>query len=217
MYCVNNPIKIVDSDGQVIHVVVGAVIGGAVNGGLAAIQGASTQEIKAAVAGGAVAGAITAATGGASVLVALGGGMLAGATGSAVEQVLAKGEINTSLLAMDAAAGVLGGAVASGTGSLINKASARAIQQVESKYSSDAVKKAFLDEVKKEFKSAGKVFGPSTKQQVKTVAARRIQVHSEVDKTVIKAGDALIDKMQNALIEEESKQALYHFYDIFDE
>ena len=66
-YCNNNTVKLADTDGQVVHIAIGAAIGAAVNGGIAAIQGKSPQEIRAAAAGGAVAGAIGGFIGGKGV------------------------------------------------------------------------------------------------------------------------------------------------------
>ncbi|MGL4629563.1 MAG: glycohydrolase toxin TNT-related protein, partial [Leadbetterella sp.] len=87
----NNPILGVDPDGQAVHVVAGAIIGGFINLGIKAYQGKINSFKDGAVAFGigAVAGAVTAATGGAA-LAATGlsgttvlGGALAGGVGSA--------------------------------------------------------------------------------------------------------------------------------------
>jgi len=88
----NNPIVRIDKDGRFWHIVIGAVIGGAINLAVQASQGKidSWGDGFAAFGIGAVAGAVGAATGGAA-LTAAGlpgasflGGALSGAVGSAV-------------------------------------------------------------------------------------------------------------------------------------
>jgi RHS repeat-associated protein len=90
-YCFNNPLMYTDPDGEWVHIVVGAVIGGAINLTVKAIQGDinSWGDGFAAFGIGAVAGAVGAATGGAAFLAAGGaaggaGGFLAGFAGGAV-------------------------------------------------------------------------------------------------------------------------------------
>ena len=80
-YCMNNPVMYSDEDGEWVHIVVGAVVGGIVNLGVKALQGKinSVWDGVAAFGIGAVAGAVGAATGGAAFM-ALGGGA-AGAGG----------------------------------------------------------------------------------------------------------------------------------------
>ncbi len=89
-YARNNPLKYTDPDGEWIHIVIGAVIGGAINLGTKAYQGKinSWGDGFAAFGIGAVSGAIGAATGGAAFAAAGGaaggvGGFLAGAAGGA--------------------------------------------------------------------------------------------------------------------------------------
>ncbi len=51
-YCAGNPVNLVDPDGHFPHVIVGAVIGGLVGGGLSIIEGKRGKEFWGAVAGG---------------------------------------------------------------------------------------------------------------------------------------------------------------------
>lgn len=90
-YGKNNPLVCTDPDGEWIHIVIGAALGGVINLGIKAFQGKIHNFKDGAVAFGigAAAGAITAATGGAATS-ALGlsaasfaGGAVAGAAGAA--------------------------------------------------------------------------------------------------------------------------------------
>ena len=212
-YCNNNPARLYDSDGQIVHIAVGALIGGAISGGVAALQGRSMQEVKAAVAGGAVAGAITAATGGMNVAVAIGGSVIAGAAGSAVEQSLGTGTIDKETLVKDALAGGLGGAAASRINSVIKMMSKKAILGIESKYASDAMKKIVQDEVKDEFKAAGRAIGPGSKQQIRASVSKRIQSLSGAEKAMVEIGEDLLEKNQEALTGEGSKYMVHYIYE----
>ncbi|MEQ9263611.1 MAG: RHS repeat-associated core domain-containing protein [Balneolaceae bacterium] len=83
MFSGNNPVIFIDSDGNFWHIVIGAVVGGAVNLGTKIYQGKvdSFWDGVAAFGIGAAAGGVAAATGGASFLAA--GGGAAGAGGFA--------------------------------------------------------------------------------------------------------------------------------------
>ena len=73
-YCAGNPVVYVDKDGQVIgRVVVGAVVGAAINGGIALLSGESGREVLGAVARGAVDGGIAGLTFGMSMGTTLAG------------------------------------------------------------------------------------------------------------------------------------------------
>ncbi|MEQ2955425.1 RHS repeat-associated core domain-containing protein [Phocaeicola massiliensis] len=90
VYGMNNPLRYVDPDGEFIHIVIGAIVGGAANLIYKAISGQlhSFKDGFAAFGIGAVAGGLGAATGGAIFAAAGGaaggiGGFLAGAAGGA--------------------------------------------------------------------------------------------------------------------------------------
>ena len=90
-YCYNNPFKYTDPDGEWVHIVIGAVVGGVINLTIKAVQGEihNFGDGLAAFGIGAAAGAIGALTGGAAFAAAGGaaggvGGFLAGAAGGAV-------------------------------------------------------------------------------------------------------------------------------------
>jgi len=91
-YALNNPLTITDPDGEFIHIVIGAAIGGVVNLGIKAFQGkiGSFSDGLKAFGVGALAGGLGAATGGAALAVtgltgaSVAGGALAGVTGSII-------------------------------------------------------------------------------------------------------------------------------------
>src|SRR5690606_38283872 len=87
----NNPVIAIDPDGKVVHIIIGAAVGGLINLGVKAYQGKinSWGDGFAAFGIGAIAGAAGAATGGAAFAAAGGaaggaGGFLAGFAGGAV-------------------------------------------------------------------------------------------------------------------------------------
>lgn len=85
----NNPLKFTDPNGEFVHIIIGAVVGGVINLGINALQGNinSWQDGFAAFGVGAVARGLGAATGGAA-FVAMGGaagaGFIAGAVGGGI-------------------------------------------------------------------------------------------------------------------------------------
>ena len=59
-YCDNNPVSRRDAGGEFWHLVIGAVIGGVINGGITAIKGGSVTDIAISAAAGALSGALSA-------------------------------------------------------------------------------------------------------------------------------------------------------------
>ena len=104
-----------DKDGQVIgRVVVGAVVGAAINGGIALLSGESGRDVLGAVARGAVDGGIAGLTFGMSMGTTLAGKIAVGAVTSAasstVGQFVESGGVDAKVVATDAAVGaVVGG------------------------------------------------------------------------------------------------------------
>ena len=62
-YAGNNPLTIIDPDGEFWHIVGGAVIGGLISGGVELVNGGSFWDVTSSAVGGAVAGGITAGLG----------------------------------------------------------------------------------------------------------------------------------------------------------
>ncbi len=91
-YCLNNPLKYTDPDGEFWHIVIGAAIGGVINLAANWDNCDGFWEYAAAFGVGAGAGALTATTGGAGAawgwvgLAAAGGGAVTMATNSVIQQ-----------------------------------------------------------------------------------------------------------------------------------
>ena len=101
-YARNNPMIYTDPDGEWIHIVIGAVIGGAVNLTVKAFQGKinSWGDGFAAFGIGAAAGALGAATGGAAFLAAGGGAAGAGGFVAGMAGGMVGSAYSTPLLSM---------------------------------------------------------------------------------------------------------------------
>ncbi len=127
-YCAGNPAVYVDKDGQVVgRVVVGAVVGAAINGGIALLSGESGREVLGAAARGAIEGGVAGLTFGMSMGTTLAGKIaVSAAVGAAHEHriktpsasLLRAAAWTPKLLATDAAVGAV-------TGGVMQKASSK--------------------------------------------------------------------------------------------
>ncbi|MCR5289370.1 MAG: hypothetical protein K6E51_05210, partial [Treponema sp.] len=117
-YANNNPVKYTDPDGEAVHIIAGAIIGGGLNAFIAASGGKSGREIVAAAAGGAVFGGMLAATGGLSLSGELASGAMAGAASYFAECAVA----GDSPTAEGASLSTLSGTTAVMAGKLLEKA-----------------------------------------------------------------------------------------------
>ena len=187
-YCLNNPITHIDDDGQMPHVVAGALIGATVSGVIAAVEGKSWREIAAAATGGAVEGAIVSATGGLSLIKAGIVYVTASALGSATEQMIDHGAIDAKQTISD---GIVG-AVTTTAGNYVNcgieKAGSRIATKINTYYSSEEVKHSINKEVKKEFNLYGRgSAGTSVKNEIKKETNARIEDLNMVDQKVLES------------------------------
>ena len=207
-YCAGNPVNLVDENGKAAHIAAGAVIGAAINGGIALYQGKRGREFWGSVAGGAVFGAITAATVGASLAATGGyavlqgtlGGALGGVAGSITEQTISSGSVDAGQTLAGGVSGALAGATSSLVGGMINRFSSEAMQSIDQKYASQSVQNTIRNEVKAEFRNRGQVLGTTTKQELKAAVAERVETLAETDKMVIKAVSKITDETQELTI-----------------
>ena len=100
-YCQNNPLIYDDPTGHFLNIVVGGLIGAAVNVGVSMVVDLATKgklgsakKYLGAAASGFVTGAVGAATGGASLVARVTLNGAAGFAGSCVEQKISKGKVN---------------------------------------------------------------------------------------------------------------------------
>ena len=189
-YCLGNPLSHIDDDGQMPQAVVGAIVGAAIGGIFAAVEGKSWREIGGAVVGGAVEGALASVTGGASLISATGTKFLkvaavqltASAMGSTAEQLVSDGSVDVKKVAADGVTGV----VASGVNGLaykgIDKVGETAVSRIERHYSSSTVKEEIKKEVVKEKRDLGyKPGGKAMNRTIQKETKDRIDTHKAVD------------------------------------
>ena len=204
VFCAGDPVNLVDNDGKAVHIFGGAVLGGVISGGIALAQGKTGRDFWGAVTGGAVFGAVTAATGGANIYAtastaALRGvfsGALGGVAGSMTEQYISSGTIEVGDTAIGGLSGALTGGLSFGIKYKIDTHTTNVIQTIDDKYASQEVQNAIRKEIKDEFYNAGKTLGTSTKQQLKTAVAERIEVLSKTDKAIVNGASKITDAFQ---------------------
>ena len=167
-YCGNNPIIRVDPEGEIWHIVGGAVVGAVLEGGSALIQGKTGKEIGAAAVRGAIEGGVVAATGGAGLMVGIISNAGASVVGSAVEQVIANdGDIDVKVVGGDA--------LVSGGLSLVTGKTSEALKKaVEKTVSNPSFKQTVKKSVTDEFKTLGRKESKSTIDRVVENKVRQI-------------------------------------------
>ena len=167
-YCGNNPIIRVDPEGEIWHIVGGAVVGAVLEGGSALIQGKTGKEIGAAAVRGAIEGGVVAATGGAGLMVGIISNAGASVVGSAVEQVIANdGDIDVKVVGRDA--------LVSGGLSLVTGKTSEALKKaVEKTVSNPSFKQTVKKSVTDEFKTLGRKESESTIDRVVENKVRQI-------------------------------------------
>ncbi len=174
-YCAGNPAVYVDKDGQVIgRVVVGAVVGAAINGGIALLSGESGREVLGAVARGAVDGGIAGLTFGMSMGTTLAGkiavsaavGAATSTASSTVGQLVESGGVDGREVATDAALGAV-------TGGVMQKASSK-LWNAREKTINNLSPSKYVETVEKEVKKERILSGRGT-----SGTAARAEIHKE--------------------------------------
>ena len=174
-YCAGNPVVYVDKDGQVIgRVVVGAVVGAAINGGIALLSGESGRDVLGAVARGAVDGGIAGLTFGMSMGTTLAGkiavsaavGAATSTASSTVGQLVESGSVDGREVATDAALGAI-------TGGVMQKASSK-LWNAREKTINNLSPSKYVETVEKEVKKERILSGRGT-----SGTAARAEIHKE--------------------------------------
>ena len=174
-YCAGNPVVYADKDGQVIgRVVVGAVVGAAINGGIALLSGESGRDVLGAVARGAVDGGIAGLTFGMSMGTTLAGkiavsaavGAATSTASSTVGQLVESGSVDAKVVATDAAVGAV-------TGGVMQKASSK-LWNAREKTINNLSPSKYVETVEKEVKKERILSGRGT-----SGTAARAEIHKE--------------------------------------
>ena len=178
-YCAGNPAVYVDKDGQVIgRVVVGAVVGAAINGGIALLSGESGREVLGAAARGEIEGGVAGLTFGMSMGTTLAGriavsaavGAATSTASSTVGQLVESGGVDAKELIFDASVGAITGCAMQKTSSEIWNAHEKAINNFRPSNYVEMVEK----EVKKEWRSSGKgLSGQAARSELRKETATR--------------------------------------------
>ena len=190
VYCLGNPISHIDDDGQMPQVVVGALIGAAVGGIIAAAEGKNWREIGGAAVGGAVEDALVSATGGMSLLgskavaTVLSAGA-ASAAGSTANQLIGEGSVEAKQVEWDAGTGLVFGGFAKPT---FNNVGDRIATEAQQKYTSKAVRSSVEKEVKKEMRMSGiNIGGKSGSRKVKLEVDDRLVTQRDFEFSIANA------------------------------
>ena len=174
-YCAGNPVVYADKDGQVIgRVVVGAVVGAAINGGIALLSGESGREVLGAAARGAIEGGVAGLTFGMSMGTTLAGkiavsaavGAATSTASSTVGQLVESGSVDGREVAADAAVGAI-------TGGVMQKASSK-LWNAREKTINNLSPSKYVETVEKEVKKERILSGRGT-----SGTAARAEIHKE--------------------------------------
>ena len=226
-FCGVNPVNLYDLDGEIAHIVVGiavgAVVGAAIEGGIAAYHGKSKSEVLGAMARGAIEGGVIAATvstggaasvvkgatsfakGAASVAKAAAIGAASSAAGSVAEQAISNETVNGCTVAKEALLGAATGAVGGAISSRLNKASSAIGHTIEEKYASSSVQGKIRHEIKREVRNEGKKVSGSTLNQMER---ERVKNRQEAEKAIVNFVKGTVDysgqKNLNSIVEEKN-------------
>ena len=170
--------------------VVGAVVGAAINGGIALLSGESGRDVLGAVARGAVDGGIAGLTFGMYMGTTLAGkiavsaavGAATSTASSTVGQLVESGSVDAREVATDAALGAITGGASQGVSSRINGARDKAINNLKPSKYVETVEK----EVKKERVLSGRgTSGPAARAEIRKETAERVNTLRQVDLMVV--------------------------------
>ena len=209
-YCAGNPVVYADKDGQVIgRVVVGAVVGAAINGGIALLSGESGRDVLGAVARGAVDGGIAGLTFGMSMGTTLAGKIAVGAVTSAasstVGQLVESGGVDVREVVTDAAVGAVTGGITQKGSSKLWNAREKAVNKLSPFNYAETARK----EVKKEWRSAGKgLSGQSARAEFRKEVSDRADNLYKVDVLLIKFGYNMADYTVNNVVQAGASQLI---------
>ena len=219
-YCAWNPVKLVDPDGEAPWVIVGILVGAALDAGIATIEGKSGKEILVAAAKGAVSGAI--ATTGAGLIAKCSSKVIASKavvdiasdaiSNTVVSTVFEEVEYakNNSIDAKHIATTASKHLASSVVAGVIAGKEAKKLKTIADKrYSSENFQESISKEIKKEFRNQGKVMGNSTRKQFNIEVNNRIRNSKKATNSMIE----LRKNITNSTTEKITNKGIEKFID----
>lgn len=195
-YCTGDPVNRLDPDGKFSWILAGAIVGAAIEGGIAYYEGKTPREIMGASVKGFIEGAAMCLPYG-STVTAVASSAGAGAVGNISEQYIGTGEVKIDEVFKSSVSGALSGGVGHVTSQAITKGAALAEKTIEQKYSSEIFKKSIKKEIQLEMKQSGRMTsGKSARQAVKKATAHRIEVLKEAEKSELDITSKTADYIQ---------------------
>ena len=218
-YCGGNPLGATDREGEVPHIIVGAIIGGAVGGivdaCIAYSQGKPGNEVLGAAVSGMINGASIVAFGSAKLGVQIAAGVVTGALSNAADQGISTGTVELGEVAESALSGGIFSAAGAGITNLFdNRVTASIRSSIQNKYSSTATKATIKREVTNELKASGRSTSGSagvnrvnqaTKARIKTLEAVDNAAVDMTQQTVDYSVQMIMTELANSVLEEYEK------------
>ena len=202
-YCTDNSINQFDPDGNAAHIAIGAIVGAAIEGGIAIYQGKSNREVVGAMIRGAIEGGVIAATFGAGTGAAIAYGTAASAVGSMADQKISNGSIDAKTVVKDAAVGAITGVGEAVVSKGLSRVSSAAKEAIEAKYASSTVQSKLRNEIKRELRNEGKkVKGSTLNQLEKERVSNQCNAENAFVDFVHKTVDYSVQKNINSVVEE---------------
>lgn len=128
-YARNNPIILIDPDGNFWHILIGAGIGAAISGGITLAQTGDWHKAANAAVGGAIQGAVIAAVGPAALLETAATSAVATGLGNSITRALNGEKVTVGTVALDSSVGAASGAIGYG----VAKGASKVISSLGSK------------------------------------------------------------------------------------
>ena len=197
-YCGNDPVNRFDPDGKVevlARAAVGALVGAAVEIGVAYAQGKRGNELR----GSAVRGAIEGAVIGATLNVDLGFAVVAAvnaassAAGSIANQAISGGSVNWGRVGKDASVGATVGLGMNAVAKTVQKSSASVLSKTIEKIKSPETMSQIEKGIKSDLKKSGARIGSGTKQKITNMAKKEVSDRVNIAKVTAEQQTSVVN------------------------